>query len=144
MGKNRGSTDGGAGMALACSLLDMYPHGRMVPLMMLAVLMLYPPPASSPRVEPVTAQPVALPQASPGIQPAPLGADPSVRIEHELVRLPKPRPQRINRPQWRSTRLAAAELPDPRAPLIVRARRAFIGDGRYKPEPFPRLDPPSR
>jgi hypothetical protein len=114
----------------------------MVPLMMLAVLMLYPPPASSPRVEP--ARPVALPQASPEIQASPVGADPSVRIEHELVRLPKPQPQRINRPQWRSTRLAAAEPTDPRAPLIVRARRAFTGDGRYKPEPFPRVDPPSR
>ena len=115
----------------------------MVPLMMFAVLMLYPPPASSPRVDPTAAGPAPLPQASPGIQSSPV-ASPSVRIEHELVRLPKPRPQRINRPQGPSTRLAAAEPADPRAPLIVRARRAFTGDGRYKPEPFPRVDPPSR
>jgi hypothetical protein len=116
----------------------------MVPLMMFAVLMLYPPSASSPRVEP-TGAPPALPPAPTGIEASPVVADPSVRIEHELVRLPKPQPpQRINRPQWRSTRLAAAEPPDSRAPLLVRARRAFTGDGRFKPEPFPRVDPPSR
>jgi hypothetical protein len=116
----------------------------MVPLMMLAVLMLYPPPTSSPRVELMAARPLPVPQASPGIPASPEDAGPSVRIEHELVRLPKPRPERINRPQWRSTRMAAAEPADPRAPLMVRARRAFTGDGRYKPEPFPRVDPPSR
>ena len=144
MARNAVSSGVGPGMALACSFLDMYRHGRMVPLMMFAVLMLYPPPASSPRVDPTAAGPVPLPQASPGIEASPVGASPSVRIEHELVRLPKPRPQRINRPQWRSSRLAAAEPPDPRTPLIVRARRAFTGDGRYKPEPFPRVDPPPR
>lgn len=110
-------------------------------MMMLAVLMLYPPPAFSPRVDPMRIEPpVAAPQALPE------GSDPSVRIEHELVRLPKPRPQRINRPaQWRSTRLAAAEPTDLRPPLLGRARRVLVGDGRYKPEPFPRPEaPPSR
>jgi hypothetical protein len=112
----------------------------MVPLVMLAVLMLYPPPASSPRIERTIAPLVVAAPVSPSES-----AGPSIRIEHELVRLPKPRPQRINRSaQWRSTRLAAAEPAGPRAPLIVRARRAFVGDGRYKPEPFPRVDPPSR
>ena len=114
----------------------MYRQVRMVPLMMLAVLMLHPPPASSPRVEPTAARPVVAPQP-----PTPETAGPSVRIEHELVRLPKPRTQHIGRPgRWRSTRLAAAEPADPRPPLIVRARRAFVGDGRFKPEPFPRLE----
>ena len=113
----------------------MYCHARTVPLMMLAVLMLHPPPASSPRVE-RTAVPTVVAPVSP-----PDSAGPSVRIETELVRLPKPRPPRINRPvQWRSTRLAAAEPAGPQPPLIVRARRAFVGDGRYKPEPFPRLE----
>jgi hypothetical protein len=122
----------------------MYRHGRMVPLTMFAVLMLYTPPASSPRVE-QTAAPVALPLIVPGIQRSPDNASPSVRIEHELVRLPKPRPQRINRPQWRSTRLATVEPADePHAPLIVRARRALVGNGRYKPEPFPRVEPAAR
>jgi hypothetical protein len=107
----------------------------MVPLMMFAVLMVHPPPASSPRVDPTAVQPVVTPQTPPE------AAGPSVRIEHELVVLPKPRPPRISRPvQWRSTRMAAAEPTASRAPLIVRARRAFVGDGRYKPEPFPRLD----
>ena len=104
--------------------------------MMLAVLMLHPPPVSTPRVDPTAVQPVVDPQI------APETVGPSVRVEHELVRLPKPRPQqRINRPaQWRSTRLAAAEPSEARPALIVRARRALVGDGRYKPEPFPRLE----
>ena len=115
-------------------LLDMYRQIRM-PLIMLAVLMLHPPPASSPRVEPTAVSPVVAPQ----ISPEPAG--PSVRVEHQLVRLPKPRPQHINRPpQWRSTRLAAAEPSESRPALILRARRALVGDGRYKPEPFPRLE----
>jgi hypothetical protein len=122
-------------MALACLRPDMYRHARMVPLMMLAVLMLHPPPASSPRVDRTALQPVAAPVSQPET------SGPSVRIEHELVQLPKPRPYRINRPaQWRSTRLAAAEPTDRHAPLFIRARRAFVGDGRYKPEPFPRLE----
>ena len=113
----------------------MVGHARIVPLMMLAVLMLYPPPASSPRISPPAVPPVAAPQ---GLLEE---AAPSVRIEHELVRLPKPRPPRINRPvQWRSTRVAAAEPAGPQPPLLVRARRAFVGDGRYRPEPFPRLE----
>jgi hypothetical protein len=121
-------------MALACLGLDMYRHARMVPLMMLAVLMLHPPPASSPRIERMQVRPMAPPVSQPE------SAGPSVRIEHELVRLPKPRPPRITRPtQWRATRLAAAEPADSHAPLLVRARRALVGDGRYKPEPFPRL-----
>jgi hypothetical protein len=112
----------------------MYRQVRM-PLMMLAVLMLHPPPASSPRVDSPAVRPVVVPQTSAEM------AGPSVRVEHELVRLPKPRPQRINRPaQSRSTRLTAAEPAASRASLIVRARRAFVGDGRYKPEPFPRLE----
>ena len=103
-------------------------------LVMLAVLMLHPPPASAPRVDLRPVPPVVAPRT------APEAADPSVRVEHELVRLPRPRPQPINRPvQWRSARLAAAESSDSRPTLILRARRAFVGDGRYKPEPFPRL-----
>jgi hypothetical protein len=102
--------------------------------MMLAVLMLHPLPASSPRVDPTEVRPVAAPMSQ--LE----SASPSVRIEHELVRLPTPRPPRLSRPaQWRATRLAAAEPADPPAPLLVRARRALVGDGRYKPEPFPRL-----
>ena len=113
---------------------DMYRQVRL-PLIMLAVLMLHPPPASAPRVDLTAVPPVVAPQT------APEAADPSVRVVHELVRLPKPRPQHINPPvHWRSARLAAPEPSDSRPTLIVRARRAFVGDGRYKPEPFPRLE----
>ena len=112
----------------------MYRQVRL-PLIMLAVLMLHPPPASSPRVDLTTVPSVVAPRTSPE------AAAPSVRVERELVRLPNPRPQHINRPvQWRSTRLAAAEPSESRPALIVRARRAFVGDGRYKPEPFPKLE----
>jgi hypothetical protein len=36
--------------------------------------------------------------------------------------------------------MALVQPPDGRAPLLVRASRALVGDGRFKPEPFPRLD----
>jgi hypothetical protein len=104
----------------------------LVPLVAFAVLMLHPP---------VTGRPPQS-QAAPAIQ-APLMAPaltaPSVRVQHELVRLPRRAP-RINRPPtWRPTRMALANQPYGRAPLLVRASRALVGDGRYKPEPFPRL-----
>jgi len=106
----------------------------MVPVMMLAVLMLYPPSASSP----LRARPDIQLPASPGIvEPA----APSVRVEHELVRLPRPRLPQVSRPRaLRTTRLSVTDQPETRVPLLVRARRAVIGDGRYKPEPFPRLE----
>lgn len=122
--------------------------GGMVPVMMLAVLMLYPPSASSPSR---TRPDIQLP-ASPGVGEPPT---PSVRVEHELVRLPRqlvrlPRSRlpEVSRPRpWRSTRLSMTEEAETRRPLIVRARRvvvgarrAVIGDGRYRPEPFPRLE----
>jgi len=104
-----------------------------VPLVMLAVLMLHPPSAFPPGSNRTDVPPAPVLPAS---EPVP----PSVRVEHELVRLPKPVPQ-VSRPRaWRTTRLASAVPDEPRTPLIVRARRAFVGDGRYKPEPFPRLD----
>lgn len=69
-----------------------------------------------------------------------------VRIEHELIRAaPAPRaaPHRANRPPKLSgaTRLAALK-PSPERPpanLAVRAARLLAGDGRYRPEPFPRV-----
>jgi len=66
---------------------------------------------------------------------------PSVRIEHEIVRVPSralPRP----RPRPTSAVRQAQAAPNP-APLRVasRTRRVLFGDGTYRPEPFPR---PSR
>jgi hypothetical protein len=109
----------------------MYRAG-MVPLFAFAVLVLHPP---------VTGRPPQ-PQAAPAIQapaPAPALTVPSVRVQHELVRLPKPAPRANRPPAWRSTRMALANPPYGRAALLVRASRALVGDGRYKPEPFPRL-----
>ncbi|MGH9307814.1 MAG: hypothetical protein ACRD1U_00475 [Vicinamibacterales bacterium] len=60
----------------------------------------------------------------------------SVRLSHELieVRIPTratPRPRAVAPP--RSPR---AESRRPR--FVERARRVLVGDGRYRPEPFPR------
>ena len=108
--------------------------GGTVPLLMLAVLMLYPPSASSPER---TQSVIQLP-ASPAVVEPPA---PSIRVEHELVRLPRPRLPQVGRSRpWRSTRLAMTDQPGTRVALLVRARRAVVGDGRYKPEPFPRLE----
>ena len=105
----------------------------MVPLVAFAVLMLHPVPGAGPRRD------QAAPPATPMPLSAPVSPPPSVRVEHELVRLPKAKAPRANRP-WRSTRMALAGPPPPaRTPLIVRASRAFVGDGRFKPEPFPRV-----
>ena len=104
----------------------------MVPLFAFAVLVLHPP---------VTGRPPQ-PQAAPAIQvpaSAPALTVPSVRVQHELVRLPKPAPRANRPPAWRSTRMALANPPYGRAALLVRASRVLVGDGRYKPEPFPRL-----
>lgn len=92
-----------------------------------ALALLWPVPADSP----LTAG-----QASPG----------RVRIQHELIQIvPRPpaAPHRgIRRPRLsRSTRLAAFTQPRPRtdANFAVRAGRLIAGDGRYRPQPFPRV-----
>ena len=91
--------------------------------------------------------------ARPGPEP-----EPSVRVEHELVALPpiarvSPRPEarRAARGDRAPTVSAAApRTTDPQAPapavragrdrtMLEKARRAFVGNGRYRPEPFPRV-----
>ena len=107
----------------------------MVPLVTLAVLMLHAPPALTPRVE------RTVPAATAPTPALDEPEAPSVRVEHEWVRLPRPRPPQLSRPRpWRSTRMAVAPPPDSRATMVAKARRALIGDGRYRPEPFPRLE----
>jgi hypothetical protein len=72
------------------------------------------------------------------------GAPAEIRIEHQLIRVtapvqPKRRPARAA-----MTRLAALDKlkkPGQRArrdALVVRAGRLLMGNGRYRPEPFPR------
>jgi hypothetical protein len=66
----------------------------------------------------------------------------SVRVEHEFITLTDPavrgeRPDRVVVP----AQLYSAQPPGrpvaSRKTLAQRARRAFLGDGRYRPEPFP-------
>jgi hypothetical protein len=64
-----------------------------------------------------------------------------VRVEHELVTAtvieePAPRPQRtaVRRPP------AQRQPPARAAGFVSRTRQLLLGDGRYKPEPFPRVD----
>jgi hypothetical protein len=69
------------------------------------------------------------------------GAPADVRIEHQLIHvMESPAPPRrpvtaaVNRP-------ASIRKPVQRArqeALVVRAGRLIMGDGRYRPEPFPR------
>jgi len=64
-----------------------------------------------------------------------------VTIEHHLVHVPivsatrlPPRP-RLSSANRLASRNNAAERPQN---LVTRAGRALLGDGRYRPEPFPR------
>jgi hypothetical protein len=65
----------------------------------------------------------------------------SVRVEHEFVTLQvTPAPFATSPAAGRAT----AFRRDPFKPLMKvtaaeKARRAFLGDGRYRPEPFPRV-----
>jgi hypothetical protein len=84
---------------------------------------------------------------------APLRARPSsdVQVRHEFITLtvpplapPRvasaglaPRPAATLRPA--SAASSEAEPALGQATLIQKARRALVGDGRYRPEPFPRI-----
>src|SRR5688500_6566781 len=101
----------------------------------LAALTMSPAPAQVGVRDPQTA-PAAAPASK--VSPAP---KPSVTLEHQLIQVepirpPKPAP-RLRRP-LPSTRLAYGA--PHQEPLVTRARRKFLGDGRFRPEPFPRLD----
>ena len=67
-----------------------------------------------------------------------MGPAPSVRVEHELIAVtplptPSPRPRAVvNAVDARQRRTAGP------SDFVSRARRALIGDGRYRPQPFPR------
>jgi hypothetical protein len=59
-----------------------------------------------------------------------------VRVHHELIKVAPPAgPRRPVRPAPRSP---SVRDPERQPPFVERARRAFMGDGRYRPEPFPR------
>lgn len=70
--------------------------------------------------------------------------EPEVEVRHEIVRLSPP----PSAPSIRDQRPAVEAVPRS-APRVVRARRdgslldkarrTVVGDGRYRPEPFPRV-----
>jgi len=74
----------------------------------------------------------------------------SVAIEHELVRVAPlhtpplhtpPAPPTVRRNRLQPTKLAAVQKaanPLPPRGVVERTKRALFGDGRYRPEPFPR------
>jgi hypothetical protein len=65
--------------------------------------------------------------------------EPAVRVEHDLVSV-RPARRRPSLPRAaRGTRLVRVTDALP-APLLVRAGRMVVGDGRFRPEPFPRPD----
>ena len=99
----------------------------------LAALTMYPPPAQVGVRDPQVA-------TAPGSQVPPPPKS-SVTLEHQLIQVEPPRPPKPV-PRLRrtlpTTRLAYA--PPQQDTLVTRARRKFLGDGRFRPEPFPRLD----
>ena len=110
----------------------MFRRTGLVVVVALAALTMYPAPA---QVRVVREPQPALPAAS-SQQPPP----PSVTLQHQLiqvepVRRPKPAP-RLRR-TLPATQLASVPRRDT---LVARARRAVVGDGRFRPQPFPRLE----
>jgi hypothetical protein len=114
----------------SCS--DMPRRTGLVLIVALAALTMYPPPAQVGVRDPQSAAPASTLPAVP---------KPSVTLEHQLIQVepmrpPKPAP-RLRR-ALPTTRLAYG--PAPQDTLVTRAARKFLGDGRFRPEPFPRLD----
>jgi hypothetical protein len=99
----------------------------------LAALILYPSPAQEEVRAPQTGVPTAALRSVPS---------PSVTLQHQLIQIeplrrqkPAPRMRRTLPP----TRLAYATLTRP-GTIAARARRVVLGDGRFRPEPFPHLE----
>jgi hypothetical protein len=90
----------------------------------------------------------ALLTLSPATAESPVGASrqgmrPAVHVEHQLVEaLEPPRAASARRRRQampaRPSAVQFAARPDPAAGLAARAGRLFLGDGRFRPEPFPR------
>ena len=90
----------------------------------------------------------ALLTLSPATADSPVGANqpatlPSVLVEHQLVEArERPRealaPLRRQAVPARPSALRFAVRRDPPAGIAARAGRLLLGDGRFRPEPFPR------
>ncbi len=107
-------------MIVVLSRLDAVPQASDAPLRQ--------GPASSPAGD-------TAPPAAPGS-----GIDRSVIIEHQVIEVPTPTP--TARPRLRAVsparRASAGSGRDLPVQIASRARRILVGDGRYRPEPFPR------
>jgi hypothetical protein len=105
-----------------------------------AALTVYPPPAQVGVRDAHPAAPAgkAAPAPRPSVilQHQLIEVAPAMPVEPEPLKRPKAGP-RLGHP-LPATRLASG--PVRQESLAVRARRAFFGDGRYRPEPFPRLE----
>ena len=86
--------------------------------------------------EPVSAGAPAPPSGPPEVQ--------AVRVEHEFITLAEEAPlENVSRPMKssavRAVQPARRSVSEPRT-LVGKTRRALLGDGRNRPEPFPRVD----
>jgi hypothetical protein len=102
------------------------------------LLFLLPRASEAPSAQQVSDKPAAQTDVKESLEP-PAEVAPSVRIEHRLIQIvPLPTPTLRARPVVP----AVNRVTDSRKPesnhLVARARRALVGDGRYRPEPFPR------
>ena len=64
-----------------------------------------------------------------------------IRIEHQLIQVAEPPTPRRRPPTVAVSRVAPVRKPAQRSrqeALVVRVGRLLMGDGRYRPEPFPR------
>ena len=119
----------GTGLA---SVPGMYRRAGLLPLATVAAFLLIPAAQLEPQGQ------AGNPPANRQLAPAP----PAVRLEHQIIEVQPPKtptrpPRRRVAPV--ATRLASLQGHSA-GTLVARARRAFIGDGRYRPEPFPRLN----
>ncbi len=70
--------------------------------------------------------------------PSPDTPTDTVRVEYDLVEIAPPVPRRVPVRRPVAARQANVREEPSEVPLVVRAGRVLIGDGRYRPEPFPR------
>ena len=68
------------------------------------------------------------------VQPA------DVQIEHQLIRVAEPRPVPRRATSTAVNRLSSVRKPEQirQDGFVARAGRLIVGNGRYRPEPFPR------
>ena len=97
--------------------------------------------------------PLPLPQADLEAAPTSPGPVQSVQVRHELVVVPVASalkgtgarsPREVNSLAVSASNRAPVSGPRQQtrraeAPLLAKVRRAVAGDGRYRPEPFPRV-----